>query len=266
MESSVAILSDHLSLMPSLMPADNYETMIEPSAKFKCASQGSGVKPSSKRPFKVALVDEQPGARKSWCKFINSFTDFACVCACPTGEEALRKFPQHQPDVVLVDVFLPRMSGIECTSRLKALLPKTQIVMLTTMEDMEWVFRALQAGADGYLLKRTTPAELRVALLDVLNGGAPLTNLIARRMIASFRQKTKLRDPSPPLTVREEQILRLLAQGHSNRLIAKKLALSIDTVCSHLKKVFNKFKVSSRTQAAIRYMAFRNAPEARCLP
>jgi DNA-binding NarL/FixJ family response regulator len=242
------------------------KTVIQSSTKFSYSTQGSSVKPSSKKPFKVALVDEQATVRESWCKFINSFPDFACVCACSTGEEALRKFPQHQPDVVLVDIFLPQMSGIECTRRLKALLPKTQIVMLTAMEDMEWVFRALQAGADGYLLKRTTPADLRLALLDVLNGGAPLTNLIARRVIASFRQKAKLRDPSPPLTVREEQILRLLTQGHSNRLIAKKLALSIDTVCSHLKKIFTKLQVSSRTQAVVRYMASQNAPEARCLP
>jgi DNA-binding NarL/FixJ family response regulator len=105
--------------------------------------------------FKVALVDEQAKVRESWSKSINSFPDFAFVCACSTGAEALRIFPQRPPDVVLMDIFLPQMSGIECTRRLKALLPKTQIVMLTAMEDMEWVFRALQAGADGYLLKRT---------------------------------------------------------------------------------------------------------------
>jgi DNA-binding NarL/FixJ family response regulator len=216
--------------------------------------------------FKVALVDEQAKVRESWSKSINSFPDFAFVCACSTGAEALRIFPQRPPDVVLMDIFLPQMSGIECTRRLKALLPKTQIVMLTAMEDMEWVFRALQAGADGYLLKRTKPADLLLALQDVLNGGAPLTNLIARRVIESFRQQAKLRDPSTPLTVREEQILRLLTQGHSNRLIAKKLALSIDTVCSHLKKIFTKLQVSSRTQAVVRYLASQNAPEARCLP
>jgi DNA-binding NarL/FixJ family response regulator len=204
-------------------------------------------------------VDEQASVRASWCKFINAFSGFACVCGCSSGEEALQKIPSHQPDVVLVDIFLPQMSGIECTKRLKALLPKTWIVMLTAVEDMEWVFRALQAGADGYLLKRTTPADLRMALLDVLSGGAPLTNLIARRVVASFRQKAKRPAPSLPLSFKEEQVLRLLTQGLSTKLIAKKLALSIDTVGCHLKKVFTKLRVSSRTQAAIHYMAFKTS-------
>jgi DNA-binding NarL/FixJ family response regulator len=105
-----------------------------------------------------------------------------------------------------------------------------------------------------------------MALKDMLNGGAPLTSLIARRVIESFRQKVKLRDPSTPFTVREEQILQLLTQGHSNRLIAKKLALSMDTVCSHLKKIFTQLQVSSRTQAVVRYLASQNVPEASGLP
>jgi DNA-binding NarL/FixJ family response regulator len=244
----------------------HYKTGIQPMAKLARSARSNGVNPSSKKAFKVALVDGQASVRANWSKLIASFPDFACVWACSTGEEALRKFLQHQPDVVLVDVFLPRMSGIECTWRLKALLPRTQIVMLTAVEDTEWVFRALKAGADGYLLKRTAPADLRMALLEVLRGGAPLSNLIARRVIASIQKKAKLRELSPLFTFREEQVLRLLTQGHSNKLIARKLALSIDTVCGHLKKVFTKLKVSSRTQAAIRYMAFKTAPESRCLP
>jgi len=163
--------------------------------------------------------------------------------------------PQEQPDVVLMDIFLPRMSGIECTVRLKALLPQTQIIILTAMDDQDLVFLALEAGADGYLLKRTKPADLRIALLDVLGGGAPMTSQIARRVIESFRQKAKMQDESAKLTIREEQILLLLSQGYSNKLIADKLDLSIDTVCSHLKHVFNKLHVSSRTEAVVRYMA-----------
>lgn len=234
----------------------HYKTMIQPSAELtNLAQESSAVKPSSKKPFKVALVDEQARVRESWSKFINSFPDFACDCTCSTGEEALRIFPQNPPDVVLLDLFLPRMFGIEYIVRLKALLPKTQIVMLTAMDDEESVFLALGAGADGYLLKQTKPADLRMALLDVLSGGAPMTNLVARRVIESFRQKAKVRDPLPPLSVREDQILQLLTQGYSNRLIAKRLALSINTVCSHLKNVFAKMQVGSRTQAVARYMA-----------
>jgi DNA-binding NarL/FixJ family response regulator len=218
------------------------------------------VEPALKRQLKVALVEDQPEVRESWIKLINSFADFACVCACGSGEEALRMIPQETPDVVLMDIFLPRMSGIECTVRLKALLPQTQIVILTAMADQELVFLALEAGADGYLLKRTKPADLRTALLDVLGGGAPMSSQIARRVIESFRQKAKIRDEFAHLSIREEQILMLLSQGYANKVIADKLELSIDTVCSHLKHVFTKLQVSSRTEAVVRYMASKTPP------
>jgi DNA-binding NarL/FixJ family response regulator len=210
---------------------------------------------TAKRLIKVALVEDQPKVRESWTKLINSFPDFTCIVGCATGEEAVRVIPQQQPDVVLMDIFLPRMSGIECTVRLKELLPNTQIVILTAMDDQELVFLALEAGADGYLLKRTKPSDLRKALLDVLGGGGPMSSQIARRVIESFRQRAKIRDESVHLSVREEQILVLLSQGYSNKMIADKLALSIDTVCSHLKHAFNKLHVRSRTEAVVRYMA-----------
>jgi DNA-binding NarL/FixJ family response regulator len=214
-----------------------------------------------KPPVRVALVEDQPKVRESWTRLINSLTDFSCVCACATGEEALRVIPQEQPDAVLMDIFLPRMSGIECTARLKECLPQTQIVILTAMDDHELVFMALEAGADGYLLKRTKPSELRTALLDVLGGGAPMTSQIARRVIESFRRKAQSRNESTRLSVREEQILLLLSQGYSNKMIAHKLDLSIDTVCSHLKHVFSKMHVRSRTEAVVRYMASKTPQE-----
>jgi DNA-binding NarL/FixJ family response regulator len=123
------------------------------------------------------------------------------------------------------------------------------------MDDQELVFLALEAGADGYLLKRTKPSDLRAALLEVIGGGAPMTGQIARRVIESFRRKAKTREETIRLSVREEQILVLLSQGYPNKLIADKLELSIDTVCSHLKHVFYKLHVSSRTEAVVRYMA-----------
>src|ERR1035437_7806939 len=163
---------------------------------------------------RVALVEDQREVRERWARLLESFGDFECVCACSSGEEALRVIPPLQPRVVLMDIFLPRMSGIECTARLKALLPQAQIVILTAMDDQELVFMALEAGADGYLLKRTKPSELRAALLDVLGGGAPMTSQIARRVIESFRRKAKARDEFVRLSGREEQILVLLSKGY----------------------------------------------------
>jgi DNA-binding NarL/FixJ family response regulator len=228
---------------------------------MKTTRDGLSTHPGAKHRLKVALVEDQPKVRESWMTLINSFPDFTCACGCATGEEALRVIPQEKPDVVLMDIFLPRMSGIECTARLKVRLPETQIVILTAMDDQELVFLALEAGADGYLLKRTKPADLRSALRDVLGGGAPMTSQIARRVIESFRQKTKIQDKSLHLTAREEQILLLLSQGYPNKTIAEKLEISIDTVCSHLKHVFSKLHVSSRTEAVVRYMASKTPPQ-----
>jgi DNA-binding NarL/FixJ family response regulator len=235
--------------------------MSTSDVKMSKRSSQSHPKAAAGAPLKVALVEDQPKVRESWTRLINSFPDFRCVCACATAEEALRVIPPVQPDIVLMDIFLPRMSGIECTARLKGALPQAQIVILTAMDDQELVFMALEAGADGYLLKRTKPSELRTALLEVIQGGAPMTSQIARRVIESFRRKAKVPDESPRLTVREEQILVLLSQGYSNKLIADKLELSIDTVCSHLKHVFGKLHVRSRTEAVVRYMASKPSPQ-----
>jgi len=171
-----------------------------------------------------------------------------------SAEEALAVIPLKHPDVVLMDIFLPRMSGIECVARLKAKLPEVQIVILTAMDNQELLFMALEAGADGYLLKRTESSDLRRALLDVINGGVPMTSQIARRLIASFRKQPKNKDESLNLSARESQILHLVSEGDSNKLIANKLVMGIETVRTHLKKVFKKLHVRSRTEAAMRYI------------
>ena len=213
---------------------------------------------SSVAPLRIALVEDKRDVRESWVRLIQSFPDFACVCECGSGEEALKLIPPAKPGVVLMDIFLPRMSGIECTARLKTILPKTPIVILTASDDDEMVFLALEAGADGYLLKRTKPADLRAALLDVLSGGAPMTSEIARRVVESFRQKSRGRDESISLTAREEETLLLLTKGYSNKEIADKLGLSIETVRSHLKHIYEKMHVRSRAEAVARYMSGRN--------
>ena len=230
---------------------------------MKPATSSEAAKPSAKAPLRVALVEDQPEIRENWKRLIESFPDFTCVCTCSSAEEALRVIPTGQPDVVLMDIFLPRMSGIECTARLKALLPKIKIVILTGVnEDDEIVFLALEAGADGYLLKRTRPADLRAALLDVLGGGAPMTSEIARRVVESFRRKAQTRDEALNLTAREEEVLVLLSKGYSNKEIAERLELSTDTVRFHLKHIYEKMHVRSRTEAVARYVAANPPPGA----
>jgi DNA-binding NarL/FixJ family response regulator len=213
--------------------------------------------PAVKTLIKVALVEDRRDMRESWSRLVDSLDDFKCVCVCASGAEALRAIPEAQPDVVLMDIFMPKMSGIECTSRLKEILPKTPIVILTTSDDDEMVFLALQAGADGYLLKRMKPSDLRMALLEVLGGGAPMSSEIARRVVESFRAKGATRDESVSLTAREEETLVLLTKGFSNKEIADQLHLGIETVRSHLKRIYEKMHVRSRAEAVARYMSGR---------
>jgi DNA-binding NarL/FixJ family response regulator len=206
---------------------------------------------------KVVLVEDKPGVRDSWVKLINSLSGFYCVQACASAEESLRVIPLLKPDVVLMDIFLPRMSGIECTARLKLEMPKIQILMLTAVEDDELVFMALEAGADGYLLKRTKPEDLKVAMLDVIGGGAPMSSEIARRVVESFRRAAKQTKSDVRLTTREEEVLILLSKGYTNKEIAEKLSISAETVGSHLKHIYEKMHVRSRTEAVARYMTSR---------
>lgn len=204
---------------------------------------------------RVVLVEDKPGVRASWVKLINTLPGFSCVQTCVSGEEALRAIPEINPDLVLMDIFLTRMSGIECTARLKSRMPKLQILMLTAVEDDELVFMALQAGADGYLLKRTTPEDLHAAMQDVMRGGAPMTSEVARRVVESFR-----RPASPPsqeavhLSAREEEVLILLSKGYSNKEIANQLGIGVQTVGSHIKHIYEKMHVRSRAEAVARYM------------
>ncbi|HVV01859.1 MAG TPA: response regulator transcription factor [Verrucomicrobiae bacterium] len=213
---------------------------------------------SEKAAISVALVEDQEDLCRSCMRIIESFGGFECVCACASAEEAVRVIPEAQPGVILMDIRLPRMSGIECTSRLKKLLPTTPIVILTVLDDDELIFRALQAGADGYLLKRSKPAELRAALLEVLNGGAPMSSAIARRVVRSFRRPPVNPSNEERLSARETEVLTLLSGGLSNKEIAEQMRLSIETVRSYLKSIYDKLHVRCRTEAVIRYHANRS--------
>ena len=204
---------------------------------------------------RVALVEDEQEIRERWTRLLESFGDFRCVCACSSGEEALRAVPAALPDIVLMDIFLPGMSGIECTARLKGLLPQMQILILTASDDEEMVFPALEAGANGYLLKQSKPADLRQALLDALKGGVPMTSGIARRVAEYFRQRAQLRDEVVRLSPREKEVLAMLSRGYSNKEIALKLSLSVETIHGYLKHVYEKMHVRSRAEAVAKYLS-----------
>jgi DNA-binding NarL/FixJ family response regulator len=204
--------------------------------------------------IKVAIVEDSAGVRVNWARLLDAAPGFRCVAACASGEQALKTLPPLAPDVVLMDIHLPGLSGIECTARLKARLPQTQILMVTVHGDNERVFAALEAGASGYLLKRTRAEELLEAIADVMRGGAPMTGEIARMVIASFRRPAAAAAAVAALTPREEEILAWLTQGYSNKEIADRLSVSFDTVRTHLRHVYEKLHVRSRTEAATKYL------------
>ncbi len=201
----------------------------------------------------VAIVEDNRIIRESLAEFVEADPECRVVCACATAEEALRTIPRHRPDIVLMDIQLPNQSGIECTAQLKQLLPDLQIIMVTVYEDTDRIFKALRAGACGYLLKRCTPEELRAAIHEVRQGGAPMSLEIARKVSASFREPLTAAAQVEELSPREREILELLAAGHSNKEIAQRLGLTDGTVRWHLRHVYHKLHVRSRIEAALKF-------------
>jgi len=203
----------------------------------------------------VAIVEDHTELRESWRRIIDSAPDFECLECFPTAEQALREIPLYKPDVVIMDINLPGMSGIECTRQLRREIPRQQVLILTVYEDSERIFEALEAGASGYLLKRTSPEQLLQAIVEVRNGGSPMTSEVARKVVQSFRKPA--RSPaaeSARLTPREEEILKLLAQGYVTKEIADKLGISYYTSQTHLKNIYEKLHVRSKTEAVLKYL------------
>jgi DNA-binding NarL/FixJ family response regulator len=205
-------------------------------------------------PITIAIVEDSAPVSASLQKVIADAGDFTCLCTCANAEQALRLIPEHEPDVVLMDIELPDTSGIECTSRLKQLLPDIQILILTVYKNSELIFKALEAGASGYLLKRSTPDDIIRAIREVKEGGAPMSSEIARKVVQYFRRPGSSSPEMESLTRREEDILGLLAQGYTSKEIGDKLSISYDTVCSHLRHIYDKLHVRSRTEAVIKYL------------
>jgi len=202
----------------------------------------------------VSIVEDDERVRESLAGVLDATSEFRCLKTYPNGEEALKGIPEAKPDILLMDIQLPRMSGIECVARIKDKLPDLPVVMLTVFEDSEKVFKALEAGACGYLVKRTPANDLLGALRQVHHGGAPMTGRIARMVVQSFQRMGTSKRETENLTPRELEILDLLAEGDLCKEIAEKLNLSLRTVHTHLKNIYEKLHVRSRTQAVLKYI------------
>jgi DNA-binding NarL/FixJ family response regulator len=211
----------------------------------------------SKKPdmrIRVSIVEDNRGTRESLTELLTRAPALRFVSAHPSGEEALEQIPADAPDVVLMDINLPRMNGIECVAQLKQRLPKTQVLMLTTYEEGDLIFDSLRKGASGYLLKNMPPAELVQATEQVHAGGAPMSMQVARKVVTHFQQIKQPKSEMEQLTKREHEILALLAKGFLYKEIADQLGISLSTVRAHLHTVYEKLHVQSRTEAVVKFL------------
>ena len=204
-------------------------------------------------PITVSIVEDNEKLRGTLARVLNRADGFKCVSQHATAEDALKELLQVKPEVVLMDINLPGMNGVECVRQLKPLLPETQVMMLTVYEDTENIFNALAAGASGYMLKRTSSAELLEAIREVRRGGSPMTMHIARKVVQSF-QKAAPAQPAENLSEREQQVLDLLSQGLMYKEIADKLQISYETVHTYIRRIYEKLQVRTRTEAVAKFL------------
>jgi DNA-binding NarL/FixJ family response regulator len=197
----------------------------------------------------VSIVEDQDPLRATLARVISRAEGFECVSDYPTAEAALEGLPKDRPQVVLMDINLPGINGVECVRRLKRLLPEVLVIMLTVYEDTENIFNALAAGATGYLLKRTPRAELLEAIREVCRGGSPMTAHIARKVVQSFQQPASASGPTSNLSQREQEVLNLLSQGFLYKEIADQLGISYETVHTYIRRIYEKLQVRTRTEA-----------------
>jgi len=204
----------------------------------------------------VSIVEDDGPAREILSDWIRHAPGFRYVSQYGNAESALMKLQSDKPSVVLMDINLPGMSGIECVRQLKPQLPNTQFVMLTVYEDTDHIFDALAVGASGYLLKQTPRDELLEAIKDVHAGGSPMTSNIARKVVQSFQRTAPQEDESVNLSPREREVLELLACGYLYKEIADKLGITVATVVTYIRRIYEKLHVRSRAQAVAKYGHF----------
>jgi DNA-binding NarL/FixJ family response regulator len=206
-------------------------------------------------PITVSIVEDNEKLRGTLARVLNRTEDFRCVSQYGSAEDAIKGLPEVKPGVVLMDINLPGMNGVECARTLKQSMPQTQIIMLTVYEDTENIFNALAAGASGYLLKRTTSAELQDAIREVHKGGSPMTTHIARKVVQSFQRAAAApAETTEALSQREQEVLDCLAQGLIYKEIADKLGIGYETVHTYIRRIYEKLQVRTRTEAVAKFL------------
>jgi len=207
----------------------------------------------SRSNIKISIVEDDDRVRSSLAELIDSIEGFCCVSQHPNAENALVGLVMTRPEIVLMDINLPGMNGVECVRQLKEKLPETQVVMLTVYQNTNIIYSALAAGACGYLLKKSSPEQLIEAIREVHAGGSPMTGLIARKVVASFQQIANPVHDYQKLSLREREVLDFLSQGQLYREIAERLKISYSTVCTHVRHIYEKLHVRTRTEAVTKH-------------
>jgi DNA-binding NarL/FixJ family response regulator len=201
----------------------------------------------------VVVVEDDPGLREQLVEILRTASDIECIAAVSSAEEGLELIPGRNPDVVLMDIRLPGMSGIQCVAELKRIAPTIQIIMVTVYEDSERIFKALKAGASGYLVKSGPPQQLLEAIRDVFRGGAPMSSHIARKVVHHFHLLGPAPEEEENLSPREQQVLALLASGFIYKEIGEKLNIGVETVRTYVKNICQKMHVRSRIEAVAKH-------------
>ena len=216
----------------------------------------------------VSIIEDDPELRHILTGWLSQADGFHCLSQYSNAESALTRLPKDKPNVVLADINLSGLSGIDCVRQLKPVMPGTQFLMLTVFEDGDHIFDALTAGASGYLLKRTPRDELLSSIKQVHEGGSPMTSYIARKVVLWFQQKQAGAPKKQPeeLSAREREILRLLARGYAYKEMADTLGISMGTINTHIYRIYQKLHVRSRGEAVALFAPFPNDPQAPNLP
>ncbi len=205
-------------------------------------------------PIKIVIVEDNAKLRETMGCLIERQNGFEHLASFSTAEEALEGTPELKPDVVLMDINLPGMNGVECVRQLKPKLPQTQVLMLTVYEDTDNVFGALSAGASGYLLKRARPQELLTAIEELSQGGSPMSGHIARKVVQSFHHAPPANSAIASLSAREEEVLQCLASGYQYKEIAEELRIGTETVRTYIRRIYEKLHARSAAEAVAKYM------------